>query len=178
MDTSPVVPATSGPAAAAVSLPGAATPNPHYQRLGGHDAIKRLVDAFYRAMDQRPEAAVIRAMHAPDLGHTKAVLVAYLSEWTGGPKLYAPMRGAPMLRRRHQPFDIDAAARDAWMACMRAAMAEVVPDEALRDELDAAFYKVADFIRNTDHGGTERPHPGRPREVQPDQIAAPHSSTA
>lgn len=150
--------------------------NPHYDRLGGHDVIVRLVDAFYRAMDTLPQAATIRAMHEPDLGPTKAVLVKYLSEWMGGPKLYTPDRGAPMLRRRHQPFPIDAAARDAWMACMSQALSEVCADAVLRRELEAAFFKVADFIRNTDQGGTERPHPGRPREVAPEQVAAPHSS--
>lgn len=124
--------------------------NPHYVRLGGHESVVRLVDAFYRAMDTRPEAATIRAMHEADLAHTKAVLVKYFSEWMGGPKLYSPERGAPMLRRRHQHFDIDAQARDAWMLCMRQALAEVCADEGLRAELDAAFYKVADFMRNTE----------------------------
>jgi hemoglobin len=152
--------------------------NPHFTRLGGHDAVVQLVDAFYRAMDTLPEAAAIRAMHEPDLSSTKAVLVKYLSEWMGGPKLYTPDRGAPMLRRRHQPFPIDASARDAWMLCMRQALAQACADEGLRAELDAAFYKVADFIRNTDHGGEARAHPGRPREVQPGQTAAPHSSEA
>jgi hemoglobin len=120
----------------------------HYDRLGGHAAVLRLVDAFYGAMDARPEAAVIRAMHAPDLGHTKAVLVKYFSEWMGGPRLYSPERGEPRLRRRHQPFAIDDSARDAWMSCMRLALAEVCADPSLRDELDTAFYKVADFMRN------------------------------
>jgi hemoglobin len=64
------------------------------------------------------------------------------------------------------------------MLCMRSALAEVVSDTELRAELDAAFYKIADFIRNTEHGGSARPHPGRPREVAPDQTAAPHSSAA
>lgn len=150
--------------------------NPHYARLGGHEPIVRLVDAFYRAMDTLPEAVTIRAMHEPDLRATKGVLVKYLSEWLGGPKLYVPERGAPMLRRRHQPFPIDSAARDAWMVCMRQALSEVCTDESLRAELDAALYKVADFIRNTDDGGSTRPHPGRPREVQPDAVAVPHSS--
>lgn len=152
------------------------TANPHYARLGGHEAVVRLVDAFYRAMDTLPEAATIRAMHESDLGPTKAVLVKYLSEWMGGPKLYTPDRGSPMLRRRHQPFHIDAQARDAWMLCMREALSSVCTDAALRGELDAAFYKVADFIRNTEQGGHTREHPGRPREVQPGQTAAPHSS--
>jgi len=129
--------------------------NPHYVRLGGLESVVRLVDAFYRAMDMRPEAAAIRAMHEADLTHTKAVLVKYFSEWMGGPKLYSPERGAPMLRRRHHPFAIDAEARDAWMLCMRQALAEVCADEGLRAELDAAFYKVADFIRNTE----PLPHP-------------------
>lgn len=169
MEPTPVVPATHA---------APAGPNAHFERLGGHDAIVRLVDAFYAAMDRLPEATTIRAMHAPDLAHTKAVLVAYLNEWTGGPKLYTPMRGAPMLRRRHQVFDIDAGARDAWMLCMRTALAEVVPDAGLRAELDAAFWKVADFIRNTEAGGQTRPHPGRPREVAPHQTAAPHSSSS
>lgn len=153
-----------------------ATGNPHYTRIGGQEAVVRLVEAFYLAMDTLPEAAVIRAMHEPNLGPTKAVLVNYLSEWMGGPKLYTPERGAPMLRRRHQPFPIDAAARDAWMLCMRHALAETCADEGLRAELDAAFYKVADFIRNTDQGGHTREHPGRPREVSPGVVAAPHSS--
>lgn len=152
--------------------------NPHYPRLGGHAAIVQLVDAFYRAMDTRADAQVIRAMHEADLTRTKAVLVNYLSEWTGGPRLYSPERGSPMLLRKHHPFDIDASARDAWMACMRDALAEVVPDEALRADLDAAFYKIADFIRNTEHGGVERPHPGRPREVAPGETPPTHQSAA
>lgn len=152
------------------------TPNPHFERLGGHARLVCLVDAFYRAMDTLPEAASIRAMHEADLRATKAVLVNYLSEWMGGPKLYSPDRGAPMLRRRHQPFAIDAAARDAWMLCMKQALNEVCQDAALRTELEAAFYKVADFIRNTDEAGGERPHPGRPRELEPGAVAAPHRS--
>lgn len=123
-------------------------PNPHYVRLGGHESVVRLVDAFYSAMDSRPQAATIRAMHAPDLTPAKAVLVKYFSEWMGGPRLYSPERGEPRLRRRHQPFAIDADARDAWMLCMRQALAEVCADEGLRAELDAAFYKLADFMRN------------------------------
>lgn len=133
-------------------------PNPHYERLGGAPAVERLVAAFYRAMDSRPDARVIRAMHASDLAETQRVLVAYLSEWLGGPRLYAPLRGAPMLRRRHHPFDIDARARDAWMACMRDALAATCPDAGLRAELDAAFWKVADTIRNTE---TQTPTPER-----------------
>jgi hemoglobin len=136
----------------------------HFARLGGRDAVQRLVDAFYRAMDSRPEAADVRAMHDADLAQTKAVLVKYLTEWMGGGKLYSPERGAPMLRRRHHRFAIDADARDAWMLCMRAALNEVCTDAALRIELDAAFYKVADFMLNTESAS---PPSQPPREPSP-----------
>jgi hemoglobin len=131
---------------------------PHYERLGGHAAVVALVDAFYRAMDMRPEAATIRAMHESDLTRTKDVLVKYFSEWMGGPRLFTPERGAPMLRRRHHPFEIDAGARDAWMLCMRQALDQTCPEEGLRRELEAAFFKVADFMRNTDSVSSS-PHP-------------------
>jgi hemoglobin len=156
----------------------AAPANRHFERLGGHDAVVRLVQAFYRAMDTRPDAATIRAMHEPDLSHTQAVLVTYLCEWMGGPKAYTAQRGAPMLRRRHQPFDIDASARDAWMACMRQALAECAVEEDLRAELDAAFFKIADFIRNTEGHGERRAHPGRPMEVNPHATPLTHASGA
>jgi hemoglobin len=132
--------------------------NPHFERLGGHEAAVRLVDAFYAAMDRRADARVIRAMHAMDLTHTKAVLVDYLTEWMGGPRRYSATRGSPMLKRRHHPFDIGDAARDAWMACMREALATTCPDIQLRGQLDAAFLKIADHIRNTE------PHQHQPRE--------------
>lgn len=154
----------------------AAPPNRHFERLGGRDAVVRLVEAFYRAMDQRPDAATIRAMHEVDLRPTQALLVRYLSEWMGGPKDYSAQRGAPMLRRRHQPFDIDNSARDAWMACMRQAMDECGVEAGLRAELDAAFWKIADFIRNTEGHGERRPHPGRPMETHPHATPLTHAS--
>ncbi|MBX3605922.1 MAG: group II truncated hemoglobin [Piscinibacter sp.] len=123
-----------------------AASNPHLARLGGEPAVVRLVDAFYAAMDSRADAAAIRAMHAEDLAPTKAVLVTYLVEWLGGAKQYTATRGAPRLGRVHRPFVIDAAARDAWLACMRDALAVTCEDNALRDELLAAFAKVANHL--------------------------------
>ena len=72
---------------------------PHFEMLGGEPGVARLVDAFYRHMDTRPDARGIRAMHEPDLASTKAVLVLYLCEWLGGPKQYSAQRGHPRLRK-------------------------------------------------------------------------------
>jgi hemoglobin len=45
-------------------------------------------------------------------------------------------------------FPIDEAAREAWMLCMRRAMDDVVANDTLRQQLEQAFFKTADFIRN------------------------------
>lgn len=121
----------------------------HFDRLGGEPAVIRLVDTFYRHMDTRPDAQRIRAMHHPDLSSTKAVLVLYLCEWLGGDKQYSAQRGHPRLRMRHAAFAIGSAERDAWLSCMRAALDETGVDPALRDELMQAFFKTADWMRNT-----------------------------
>lgn len=130
-------------------LPLAVAPaNPHLDRLGGEPAVRRLVDAFYGAMDRRPEARALRAMHAADLSATKAVLVMYLVEWLGGARRYSAERGAPRLRRAHAPFAVDAAAASAWLACMAQALEETCPDADLRTSLLTAFTGIANHLRN------------------------------
>lgn len=119
-----------------------------FERVGGAVTIDRLVEAFYERMDTLPEARAIRAMHAPDLGPVKSVLKRYLSEWTGGPKLYSPEKGHPRLRQRHIGFPIGNAERDAWLLCMRGALAEMVADDGARKQLDDAMTKLADWMRN------------------------------
>ena len=119
-----------------------------FERIGGPVTIDRLVESFYRRMDELPEAKAIRSMHRDDLASTKQVLKRYLTEWTGGPKLYSPEKGHPRLRQRHMGFPIGSAERDAWLLCMRGALDETVTDEAARGELDTALSRLADWMRN------------------------------
>jgi len=119
-----------------------------FDRIGGAVAIDRLVEAFYGHMDSLPQAKKIRDMHDVDLGPVKKVLKRYLSEWTGGPKLYSPEKGHPRLRQRHMGFPIGNAERDAWLLCMREALGETIADPAARAELDANMTKLADWMRN------------------------------
>jgi hemoglobin len=119
-----------------------------FERIGGSATIDRLVDHFYDRMDTLPEAQVIRAMHAADLGAIRDVLKRYLAEWTGGPKLYSVEKGHPRLRQRHIGFAIGDAERDAWMLCMRGALEETVVDVVARQDLDRALSGLADWMRN------------------------------
>lgn len=124
------------------------TEAPIFDRIGGAVIIDRLVERFYARMDTLPQAREIRSMHPADLGPIKQVLKRYLTEWTGGPKLYSPEKGHPRLRQRHLHFAIDTAARDAWLVCMRGALDETIGDAHARRDLDDALSKLADWMRN------------------------------
>ncbi|WP_439364861.1 group II truncated hemoglobin [Bradyrhizobium sp. DASA03005] len=119
-----------------------------FERIGGRATIDALVDRFYDRMDTLPEAKIIRAMHADDLGPIRDVLKRYLTEWTGGPRLYTPEKGHPRLRQRHFGFSIGDAERDAWMLCMRGAMEQTITDAIARQDLDKALSSLADWMRN------------------------------
>jgi hemoglobin len=128
-----------------------APPSDH-ARLGGQEAVVRLVERFYHHMDTLPEAAAIRALHDDDLTADKHKLAAFLSGWLGGPPLYWQEYGHPRLRMRHAHLPIDTAAAAAWLTCMMAALGEVVEDAAFREELVARFAHTAAHLRNVADG--------------------------
>ncbi|CCB66862.1 group II truncated hemoglobin [Hyphomicrobium sp. MC1] len=119
-----------------------------FERIGGADVIDRLVENFYARMDTLPEARTVRDMHDSDLGPIAKVLKRYLSEWTGGPKLYSVEKGHPRLRQRHLGFSIGPAERDAWLLCMRGALDDEIADVKAKEELFATIAKLADWMRN------------------------------
>jgi truncated hemoglobin YjbI/ankyrin repeat protein len=90
-----------------------------YERIGA-EKVERLVAAFYARVDSDP---VIRPFYGKTLTCAIHALTDFMTSWLGGPPVY-DLRGA-RLRRRHMPFAIDARARDAWLANMKAAVREV-----------------------------------------------------
>src|SRR5262249_31769968 len=90
-----------------------------YERIGA-EMVERLVAAFYARVDSDP---VIRPLYGKTLSCAIHGLTKFMATWLGGPPVY-DLRGA-RLRRRHLPFAIDARARDAWLANMKAAVREV-----------------------------------------------------
>lgn len=117
------------------------------ERLG-EERVVALVDTFYDAMDQLPEAAGIRAMHARDLSESRRKLALFLIGRFGGRQTYVEERGHPRLRARHAPFPVDLAAAVQWMTCMDTALSRHVEDPALRALLRDFFAHVAVHMRN------------------------------
>ena len=119
-----------------------------YERLGGEQAVRKLVNDFYDIMDTLPEAQHIRAMHPQDMSTSRDKLFKFLSGWLGGPQLYIEEYGHPRLRARHLSFSIGEAERDAWMHCMEKALGNMEMDELMRSHLTQSLWKTADHMRN------------------------------
>lgn len=122
-------------------------PSP-YDRLGGAPALRRLVDAFYDAMDADPAAADIRRMHAGDLGPIRDKLFDWLSGWAGGPALYNQRPDRACIMSAHAPYAVGADERDQWMGCMRKALGSLDIEPDVRAMFDSAFSRLADGLRN------------------------------
>jgi truncated hemoglobin YjbI len=90
-----------------------------YERIGA-EKVERLVSAFYTRVDNDP---VIRPLYGKTLTCAIRGLTDFIISWLGGPPTYDV--ACARLRRRHAPFTIDARARDAWLANMKAAVQEV-----------------------------------------------------
>lgn len=135
-------------------------PETPYDMLG-QEGVKALADAFYDAMDEMPQAAEIRAMHAENLDNIKRMLTAYLTGWMGGPPVYQALKGTVCLTEPHEPYAIGPKERDQWLLCMDEALERIGASEALKEMLKEPMFRVADTVRNQDHSG---PKPEAPRD--------------
>ena len=88
-----------------------------------------------------------------DLGPARERLHLFLIQYWGGPTTYSDERGHPRLRMRHQPFRIDADARNRWLAAMRGALDAMDPDPAIDAAMWQYFVAAAEAMRNADDAG-------------------------
>ena len=119
-----------------------------YELVGGDAGVRSIVDRFYDLMDEAPEAATIRALHAKSLKASREKLYQFLTGWTGGPPVYVEKYGHPRLRMRHFPFRITTKERDEWLWCMDRSLAEHEMPEEVRSFLRDRLHALADHMRN------------------------------
>lgn len=118
-----------------------------YERLGGLPFFDALVDRFYDGVEHDD---VLRPLYPEDLGPSRRHLALFLAQYWGGPRTYESERGHPRLRQRHFPFEIGPEGRDAWLRCMRAALAEMAPPPDVAAEFDGYIEMAAEAMRNRD----------------------------
>lgn len=120
-----------------------------YDRVGGQAFFDDLVERFYEGV--AADELLISMYHDPeDLADARRHLALFLSQYWGGPPAYSEERGHPRLRMRHAPFRITKRAREAWLACMRAALTSLADRIGPEDlaELDAYLEMAARQLRN------------------------------
>lgn len=133
-----------------VPTPAPGAPVTFYDAVGGHETFVLLVGRFYANVAADP---ALRALYPEeDLGPAEVRFRMFLEQYWGGPRTYSEQRGHPRLRLRHQPFQVDSTARDAWLRCMQDAL-DSVDVERIDDEHRAALWtylvSAADSLVNT-----------------------------
>jgi len=110
--------------AAPTSGPRSGEGDSSYRAAGERAGITCLVEAFYRFMDELPEARIIRRMHARDLSVSRDKLTLFLCGWMNGPSFFTEKYGPIRIPSAHEHLRIGPHERDAWLRCMELAIAE------------------------------------------------------
>jgi len=77
-----------------------------YDSIGGINKVDELVDRFYDLMALEPSLTELRNMHPQDLSGSREKLKFFLTGWMGGPDIYSPKYGNPMLRGDIYPLKL------------------------------------------------------------------------
>jgi len=116
-----------------------------YDRLGEQN-LTDLVDNFYDSVykDER-----ISHLFQNDIVEVKAKQFAFLSQFFGGPPLYAEQYGHPRLRMRHAPHEVTKDGAIAWLENMAHAISKLPIEEAFKDEIFNRFPQAASHMVNS-----------------------------
>ena len=123
---------------------------PMIERIGGEEAVRRLVDRFYDLIETLPQGAAILDMHlrGHGLSHVRPEQFAFLSGFFGGRRYYHERHGHMNLREIHAHVDIRAQDAEDWLAVMDLAMTETGLQEPMRGQIAATFRRAALMLVN------------------------------
>jgi hemoglobin len=121
-----------------------------FQKVGGEPVVRALVERFYDAMEAtEPELAALHVLEDGKVSRgSRDRFALFLIGWLGGPQEYMRLHGHPRLRMRHARVPVNTGTRDAWLRCMRLALAHESLDAPMRQFLEEKLAAVADFLRN------------------------------
>ena len=93
--------------------PQGAPPSPAILRAIGEEGVFRMLEDLYA----RLEESTVRDLFPEDMRLASRKSAAFFVQLLGGRPLYTQHFGPPRMRQRHEPYEIDAAARETWLAC-------------------------------------------------------------
>ncbi|CAM3707980.1 globin [Marinicrinis lubricantis] len=104
-------------------------PQSLYERMGGAETVRKIVEAFYPIVQENPE---IGPLFPEDIRPVQEKQYMFLTQFFGGPSLYSDEYGHPMMRARHLPFPITRERAEAWLGCMKQALEKIGMEEELK----------------------------------------------
>ncbi len=139
----PAPPGTS-PDAASDASAGPAAPS-LFDRLGGREAVERVVDAFYARIEADEE---LRPLFPAEMTAGREKQKLFMEQWLGGEPRYSVLYGDPRLRRRHFPFVISERAAGRWLRHMTEALRECAVAEHVVGEMLKTLAPLAHHMIN------------------------------
>ena len=115
-----------------------------YDELGA-DNLKLMVNHFYDLVEEDP---VLSPLFTTDMEVVRHKQYCFLTQFFGGPQLYAQEYGHPRLRMRHLPHAITEEAAVAWLKCMHRAVESLEVNEDLKSQIFNNFPRVAAHMVN------------------------------
>jgi hemoglobin len=121
-----------------------------FDRIGGREPIRRLVNRFYDLMDTEPDFAELRAMHAADLEPMRESLTDFLMAWMGGPRDWFEKRPGACIMSAHRGYKgMNFAVATQWVLAMQQAAKETIPaDPDFVTSMVSSFAGMAKSMAN------------------------------
>lgn len=97
---------------------------PLIDHMGGEDAVRALVEAFYDLVEALPEGAHLRLLHerGQGLANARAEQFAFLCGFFGGRRYYAEHHGHMDLKKIHAHVPVRVEDAENWLMCMDRAL--------------------------------------------------------
>ena len=119
----------------------------YYELFGGEAFFSDLTSQFYARVATNE---ILRPMYPErDMAGAARRLQMFLEQYWGGPTTYSEERGHPRLRMRHAGFKIGPAAKDAWLTCMREAVAGMEMPAEQEEKLWRYLEGAAEHLLNS-----------------------------
>lgn len=136
-------------------------PKTAFQEIGGEPGVRRLVKTFYDIVEADPRGEPVHRLHLGRMGmeHVREAQFAFLCGFLGGPRYYVERTGRSDLRQIHAHLDFGREEADAWLACMRTAIARINVPPSLEETLMRGFSRAADVLVD-DARSRSHPAPG------------------
>jgi hemoglobin len=123
-----------------------AKPPSIFTQMGGEDAIRALVRAFYDIVES--DAAPLHDLHLGRFGmdHIRTAQFEFLCGFFGGPRYYVERHGHSNLRDIHAHLSFGEAEARIWLDCMTRALERSGVPEGVRPKIMAGFANAAKVL--------------------------------